>query len=73
MYLVVFDEIIDGVKAGHVNEVVLGAASFCLCVYTTMVVLVVPTVCRMEQRREGGREGREGWWEGESIGKCAAL
>ena len=40
-YLVVTDQVVDGVEAHVVDEVVLGLASFRLGVDTTVIVLVV--------------------------------
>ena len=42
-YLVVFDELIDGVETNVVDEVILCTSSFRLGVNTTVVVLAIST------------------------------
>ena len=45
------DEFIDGIETDVIDEIVLGAAAFRLCVDTTVIVLAISAAAR---EREGG-------------------
>ena len=54
-YLVVLNELIDGIETDVVNEVILGTATFGFGVDTTMIVFAISTE-RRERERERERE-----------------